>query len=402
MLHLLHRSVWWRFSIWPILILLMALCSTYAEEGSKAAASGRLGSVAQGLPTVRLRAAAPLKFPGGYRRENSSKPLQHFLADCNSPSFWSGDTLYIMNSQAVVWRSAGPDVFHLTRGAAVDYDNQDLKKLWVWIESTFRDDDGTVYAWIHNEQRFKCQQGANPLSGYPAVVRIGALRSKDNGANWHDLGFVMEPSPASIRCDTEDWWYAGGEGDFFVMADAKKEYFYFYFANYPRTFAEQGICVARMRYADRDNPRGKVWIWHQGQWKEPGLGGHATPIFPATIDITRKNGATFWGPSIHWNTYLKEYVMVLNRIKDTTWATEGLYISFNHDISDLNGWSPPQKIMDREEATRVDPQKPGWGYYVQVMGTAKGETDKLAGRVARLFVDGQSRWEIEFQGPGEK
>jgi hypothetical protein len=42
-------------------------------------------------------------------------------------------------------------------------------------------------------------------------------------------------------------------------------------------------------------------------------------------------------------------------------------------------------------------------WYPQVMGVdkARRETDKLAGRAARLFVRGQSRWEIEFLKPGE-
>ena len=157
-----------------------------------------------------------------------------------------------------------------------------------------------------------------------------------------------------------------------------------------------------MKYADRNAPRGKVSVWHEGHWNESALGGRAKPIFPATVDLKRKDGQTFWGPAIHWNTYLGTYVMVLNRVKDTSWATEGIYISFNNDLADPEGWSVPQKIMDREEATHADPEHAGNGWYGQVMGTAQGETDKLAGRVARLFVDGQSRWEIQFLKPGEK
>jgi len=264
------------------------------------------------------------------------------------------------------------------------------------MESTYRDDDGTLYGWFHNEVPNLCPPRTDDIPGYPVVTRMGALKSKDNGAHWQDLGFIFEPSPQSIRCDTEDKWYAGGMGDFCVVADAKREYFYFFFTNYPPDFSEQGICIARMRYADRDNPRGKVWVWHQGHWNEPAVAGHATPIFPATVDITRKDGKTFWGPSIHWNTYLNQYVMVLNRIQDTTWSTEGLYITFSRDLGDADGWTKPRKIMDRDEAVHADPTKPGNGWYVQVMGTAKGETDKLAAQVARLFVDGRSRWEIVF------
>jgi hypothetical protein len=42
--------------------------------------------------------------------------------------------------------------------------------------------------------------------------------------------------------------------------------------------------------------------------------------------------------------------------------------------------------------------------YPQAIGTDKSrrETDKLAGKTARLFVRGQSKWELEFRKPGEK
>jgi hypothetical protein len=43
-------------------------------------------------------------------------------------------------------------------------------------------------------------------------------------------------------------------------------------------------------------------------------------------------------------------------------------------------------------------------WYPQVIGldSTRHETDKLASRVARLFVRGQSRWEILFLRPGEE
>jgi hypothetical protein len=50
-----------------------------------------------------------------------------------------------------------------------------------------------------------------------------------------------------------------------------------------------------------------------------------------------------------------------------------------------------------EEAKHANPGKAGNGLYVQAMGTEQGGgTDKSAGRVARLFVDGQARWGIRF------
>jgi hypothetical protein len=354
--------------------------------------------LARPLPSVTLSSAELVKFPGGYNPNRKGD----FLADCNSPSYWIGNKLYLFNSWEQPWRSSGLDLFHLARGAPVDFDNQELKKLWIWMESIWQDEDGSLYGWFHNEWPNHCPPREGYIPGYPIIARIGALRSRVDGARWEDLGFVIQNSHQAITCDTEDYWYAGGAGDFFVIPDRKKAYFYFFFTNYSKFFSEQGLCLARMKYSDRNEPAGKVWIWYKGKWNEPALGGHATPIFPATVDLTRKEGQTFWGPVIHWNTSLEEYVMVVNRTLDTRWNTEGLYVSFNRDLDDPKGWSTPQKSMGRDQATHAGPEKTGNGWYVQVMGTEKGQTDKVAGRKVRLFVDGESRWEITFRKPGEK
>ena len=110
----------------------------------------------------------------------------------------------------------------------------------------------------------------------------------------------------------------------------------------------------------------------------------------------------YWGPSVHWNTHLEQYVMLLNRAIDKDWKQEGIYVSFSANLGDPDNWSSPRKILDREEIAQVPGMGPGW--YPQVMGTdaARRETDKLAGRVARLFVHGKSVWEIVFSKPGEK
>ena len=127
-----------------------------------------------------------------------------------------------------------------------------------------------------------------------------------------------------------------------------------------------------------------------------------TPIFPVKTDWNHKDADAFWGASVHWNSHLNQYVMLLNRAIDKDWKQEGIYISFNSDPGDPGGWSAPRKILDREEIVRVPDMGPGW--YPQVVGidAARRETDKLAGRIARLFVHGQSVWEIVFFRPGER
>jgi hypothetical protein len=70
------------------------------------------------------------------------------------------------------------------------------------------------------------------------------------------------------------------------------------------------------------------------------------------------------------------------------WPQEGVYVSLNADLAHPDGWSAPQAILKNIGFG------PGW--YPQVLGTAVGETDKLAGQVARLYIHGVSRWELVF------
>jgi hypothetical protein len=378
------------FVVMFVAVLTVGLPGRSPILSAQSAANREPGAVLS--PHFEILAAPLIHFPGGHNPSRNAD----FYADSNSPSHWDGNTLYVINSWEQPWMSSGPSVTRLTQSKPSEFSDPAMKKLWIWVESSYRDDNDDLYGWYHNEIPYVCPPRSDDIPGYPIIVKIGALRSKDNGAHWENLGFLLEPYKESIDCKTEDPWYAGGPGDFSVMLDPGTKYFYFYFTNYPSDVSEQGLCVARMKYADRNSPRGKVWIWHANSWSERGSGGHATPILPAEVDIKRKDGRTYWGPSIHWNSYLHAYVMLLNKIKDTAWTAEGLYISFNPDISDPLGWSKPEKLMDAEEAKHANPDKAGNGWYVQAMGTEQGGTDKSAGRVARLFVDGQSRWEIKF------
>src|SRR4029079_4037540 len=102
---------------------------------------------------------------------------------------------------------------------------------------------------------------------------IGAAVSHDDGLHWHDLGIVMQAPPNTLNCDSAHDAFSGGNGDFCVILDHRKRYFYFYFDNYQKDIEHQGVCTARMKYTDRDAPVGKVLKWHNGRFSEPGLGG---------------------------------------------------------------------------------------------------------------------------------
>ncbi len=335
------------------------------------------GKFRLGTPTVLVRPAPAIDFPGA--NKPTDKPGE---TDCNSPFHWEGATLYVFNSAGHPWRSSGSDLLHLTNShIRCEYDNQ--ANGGRWIECTWKNEDGVLYGWYHNEPVGLC-----PGTRLTAP-RIGAARSNDNGATWDDLGIILEAPPGTIRCDTANYYFAGGNGDFSAMRDAKGQYLYLFISTYSGSAAEQGVALARMRWADRDNPAGKVSKWHAGSWKEPGLAGKVTPILPATVDWHTPNADAFWGPSIHWNSYLKQYVLLLNRTQDANWTQEGIYVSFNDSLEKPDRWSKPSKIL-------ANLKKDEW--YPQVVGlnTQAKETDKLAGSKARLFLRGHSAWEIEF------
>jgi len=334
--------------------------------------------------SVLVRPAPLVQFRGA----NSSAPDKPGDTDCNSPAHWDGETLYVFNSAGHPWRCSGPDLLHLNQSyIRCQYNNQ--VNGGRWIECTWKDGAGVLYGWYHNEPANLC-----PGTRLTAP-KIGAARSTDNGATWQDLGIILEAPPQTLRCDTKNYYFAGGNGDFCTLPDAKGEYLYFFISTYTGGLSEQGVALARMRYTDREQPVGKVWKWRNGGWNEPGIGGRVTAVFPARIDWHQSDADAFWGPSVHWNSHLQRYVMLLNRTKDANWTQEGIYVSYNLDLAQPTQWTEPTKILPSQGADR---------WYPQVLGldTARQETDKLAGRRARLFVRGQSRWELLFLKPGER
>lgn len=295
-------------------------------------------------------------------------------SDSNSPVHWYDGRFMVYQSFGLPLVSSGTRQTATLRARPVvlnSYANYPL-----WIEATWMDDNGTLYAWYHHES-WVC----NPL----AEPSIGALISRDGGYSFQDLGIILK-SGYPRDCNARNGFFAGGHGDFTVLVDRWRQYFYFYFTNYSGPRESQGIAVARMAFSDRARPGGRVWKFHQNSWAEPGLDGRVTAIFPALVSWSRLETDSFWGPSLHWNTYLNQFVMLLNRACCAPgWPQEGIYVSFNADLGNPTEWSEPAKILEGDQAS----------WYPQVIGLRPG-TDKTAGRVARFYMGGESRWEIVF------
>ena len=268
----------------------------------------------------------------------------------------------------------------------------------IWIEAVIAADDRTLYGFYHNERA-----PARCRSMTRTAPRIGAMRSTDAGVTWTNLGILIQASPLTFDCNTLNTYLVGGVGDFSATLDSESRYVYLYFSQYGASPQKQGVAAARFLWTDRDAPVGKTEIW-TNLWvpARPRAGellfsgsdergvtwgmSPPTPIFPTVEPF--HDGDTrvdvFWGPSIHWNTYLERYVMLVNKAKDESFGEEGSYISYNADLADPMGWSPPVRIMK------------GGVWYPQVVGLEDDGGDASAGQVARFFSGGRSDYLLYF------
>lgn len=323
-------------------------------------------------------------------------------ADSNSPVLWTLDegelemrVLTSVDGQPSM--SEGSRFWSLVAPALVQFTSHPGHG--VWMEAVIEDDQGAWYGFYHNEI-------PADLCGRPdrVIPRIGAARSFDKGVTWEDLGIVLEAPLDSHVCESGNGYFLGGVGDLSALLDPDGTHVYLFFSQYGRDASAQGIAVARLLWATRDSPVGRTEVWNDGAWlpatplvsETTGdvLGWtHAsgTALFPTSKpwhDGDSANDA-FWGASVHWNTFLEQYVMLFNRAADEQWTQEGIYVAFAARLDDPQGWSAPQRLLA------------GGGWYPQVIGIEQGAgTDKYAGQRARLFVGGASVFVIEFKRPG--
>lgn len=338
-------------------------------------------------PTVSLEVSPTLDLEGD--------------VDSNSPAVWDlrggRRTLFVMTSAGgSPSLNTGPNIQRLNAAGPVSFANPYVGGLW--IEAVIKDVDSVWYAYYHNEVADVC------IGTGKTRPRLGAARSADLGETWTDLGIILEAPPGTERCATPNHYFTGGVGDFSVVLDQSSQDLYIFFSQYPESLTFQGVAIARLAWADRDAPQGHVTVWRDNVWMpaswieardtESGavVGGDwsyplGTPIYQATESWhdDDEDVDAFWGPSVHWNTYLERYVMLLNRAFDVAWSQEGVYAAFNADLTHPASWSTPQRIMK------------GGSWYPQVIGLEPGNgTDKTAGELARFYLSGRSDYIIRF------
>jgi len=341
-----------------------------------------IGAQAPRTPSARLVAAPLIQLPGDI---DSSNP---FIWD------WVDGTLklFVMTSWGgVPVQSSGPSVEQLRAGGLVAFTTHPGHG--VWMESILSDDAGMWYAYYHHERPAdECNRPDRQLP------RIGSARSSDQGRTWDDLGIVLDAPDGSAQCGSSNRFVLGGVGDVSAVLDPNKQDVYLFFSQYSGGVDRQGIAVARLAWSDRDAPEGKVAVFNNGAWLPAGrVEGEpsarwsyppGTPLEKATRPFHDGNQAAdvYWGASVHWNTYLEQFVMLMNRAKDESFGTEGIYVSYAPSLSNAGQWTSPHKLMS------------GGEWYPQVVGLEAGiGTDRLAGRRARFFLTGKSTRLIEFE-----
>ena len=348
--------------------------------------TGTVVSAAAALPRATLISAPEITLPGA--------------VDSNSPVVWDLEDgqrkVFVLTSHSgVPSLSSGSEIARL--GGTTEVSLEPYPGYGVWFEAVVSDDVDTWYGYYHNEwPATRCGREDR------AVPRIGAAKSTDHGRTWTDLGPIIQAYQSATACESSNRYVIGGVGDVSVMVDREWKDVYLYYSNYERDPGAQGVLVARFPWADRDAPQGRVTVWQEDVWLPPTVrpltGTDEVPIewdYPSGTPIVRTtspwhDGQTaanaFWGPSLHWNTSLQRYVMLLNRTRDESFTNEGIYISFAPTLDDPRAWSTPKKILS------------GGGWYPQVAGLESGSgTDREMGGRGRFLVTGRSTRFIEFR-----
>jgi hypothetical protein len=296
------------------------------------------GLLAQCVPVAAARSASAVAHAFTVKLEDAP-PFEIYdpkldSSDSNSPIEWShGRVLAFVSHWDPIghsYRRSGASLDRLDTGSVkIDIRDNASPGVGKWLEATHLDPDGTLFGWYHAETDGPC--GRKDAK----IPVIGAVMSRDDGLTWTDLGEVISTPTQDYNCDMQNGFFAGGLGDFSVIPDRGRRFFYFFFSNYDRHRYQQGIAIARMPYAARYTPKGQVIKWNEGKWSEPGIGGRTTPIFPALRNFRHPDPDSFWGPAIHFNTYLDSYVMLLNRTVggESDWAQEGIYLSAAKSLS---------------------------------------------------------------------
>ena len=261
----------------------------------------------------------------------------------------------------------------------------------VWFESIYQDTTDktgkTLFALYHNEnypstlpfdsktgkgyKNVDWPQGLKGPSSPSAVCRIGVMKSLDGGKSWKNNGIFIEDEQPRLILKQHNTAanFAGGTGDPSAVASGKYLYLFYGEYGYPATYKKatystktewggQCISIARILLSDLDNPADKAKRWDGTGFNAPyNLAGKPVrsiqiPIGAGGGPASSPKGKYFWGPSVSWNTYLNEWVMLMAKAEGPSWRGSSIYISFNKNRDLGSGrnsqaWSVPKLLLNK-------------------------------------------------------
>lgn len=387
------------------------------------------------------------EFNPSFRLIPAEKIEFNSFVDCNMAEAWIGDTFRIFPGkygEDPLWGDAahlrfadGSNADEAFRSDTADFrapkmppnvpPGQEGLHGAVWFETVYQDPrDGsgrTLYAVYHNEnypstlpydsltgkgyRNENWPQGLQGPASPAAVCRIGIMKSVDGGRSWDNRGiFIEDLDPRLIlKPHNTSETFAGGVGD--PCAIASGDYLYLFYGEYgyPGVYDEAGysretewagqcISVARIAINDLDNPEGRALRWDGSGFNAP-YNGIGKPVESLMIPreegggpASSPDGGFHWGPSVHWNTYLNCWVMLMGKVVGPSWKGNQVFISFNRnrDFSDpamSQEWTKPRLLYE----------KPGYNLWypsLQPLNNSDDIENKYTclrlGKRARFFV----------------
>ncbi len=208
-----------------------------------------------------------------------------------------------------------------------------------WLMSVFRQNSKNFVGFYHAEDHWY-PHTTNDI----AWKSLAVTYSSDEGKTWN-AGNQIITSPAP-KPATPAW---GGSGDCCVVWDHLNNRWMCY-------YQEHSILMAVS--ADPNGAPGTWKKYYNGAFTEDGLGGQHTKL-PGLENAPGGN------PSVHWNTYLKKWVMVWHG-----WSPPKIYVSVSEDGVH---WEEPKSIIVSSISGRA--------WYPTIIGN----TDVEAGQIAKIY-----------------
>lgn len=301
---------------------------------------------------------------------------------------FSGDDV---NSLVPTTKITGVDAgTHTDRGRV--YDAEGWWPFTLWVDP----DSGTWYSYMHTEDGSKCDTGT---PGVGSDLRtIGVWSSTDDGATWTYEGVALSLDGErnfqlpDDNCNSQAGWpKVGGPGDHDLVV-GNDGYLYLVYNQFTYNnpagmpAGVQGnrgnMAVARSAIDDKGMP-GTWYKYYNGEWLEPGQGGHETYVLTSANERQPKNEQR----SIAWSTYLEKYVVAFA-------SGEGVYLSYSED---LVNWTKPEYLYQEAPRSSTYGDSANFIAYVNLVGTGQGAdgTSNEIGQTAWLFyVLGNQSYEV--------